>query len=336
MGISFVDKSNTTNDNTLKTSPSKTPSLNTIHILAHYMLRIMQDLKQPVHLKEITMQRFATSALALLVTMMLHATAFAGVVPQWNYTVDGIFVEWTNSRNDTNVYQDPTNGITGSGIKTLTYDFAGGVPVTPAASVTGYSKLSWGDYYYTNRYRRDNGATKSSISIAATSGILNTGGAAAKGLVLTHDNRPIDGSNIDLTSGIVRAILKLTPAGGSALPIFSTALDFAFYETPNSSNTPNDVFVLLNPGVTQETFHFYGIDYVLDFTKSFSPIPAAYRASLNLPADAVGWVTKENFTTVHDTLVSIRALPTPEPTSILLMGAGLVCIALVKRNRRSA
>lgn len=284
------------------------------------------------------MKRLALIALALLFTLLVQTVASAAVVPTWTYTVDGAFVEWTNSRNDTNVVGDPTNGITGIGSKSLTYVFDGGVPLPAPVTVQGYSTLKWGDYNYNanqNRYTLQSGSTTSTISVSPTvDGTLTTGGSAVNGLLLSHTNNAINSSRITLSSGIVRAILQLAPSGQPALPVFSTELDFKFYETSNTGSTQQDVFVLLNPEVTQETFHFYGVDYVMDFTKSFSPIPLAYRSLLGLPADAVGWLTREGQTTTHQTLLSIRALPTPEPASAVLMLVGLGALTLMARRTR--
>jgi len=283
------------------------------------------------------MKRLALIALTLLFPLLLQTAASAAVVPSWTYTVDGAFVKWTNSRNDTNVPGDPTNGITGSGSKNLTYLIDGGVWQPAPVTTPGFSTLKWGDYTYSNRsgYVFHNGDTTSSISIAPTvGGTLFTGGAAVNGLVLSHNNKAIAGDSITLQSGTARAILQLAPSGQPSLPVFSTTLDFQFYETPNSGSTQQDVFVLMNPGVTQETFRFMGIDYVMDFTKSFSAIPPAYRTLLGLPADAVGWLTSEGVTTTHQTLLSIRALPTPEPASAVLMLMGLGGLGLMMRRAR--
>lgn len=286
------------------------------------------------------MKRLALIALTLLIPLLLQTAASAAVVPSWTYTVDGAFVEWTNSRDDTNVSGDPTNGITGVGSKSLTYQVdAGGILPAPV-TVPGFSTLRWGDYNYSSflsAYTFQTGSTTSSISIAPTvGGTLMTGGAAVEGLVLSHDNKAINGSRVTLQSGTARAILQLMPQipGAPTLPVFSTTLDFKFYETSNTGDTQQDVFVLMNPEVTQETFHFYGIDYVMDFTKSFSPIPEAYRTLLGLPADAVGWLTREGVTTTHQTLLSIRALPTPEPASAVLMLMGLGGLGLMMRRAR--
>lgn len=285
------------------------------------------------------MKRLALIALTLLFPLLLQTAASAAVVPSWTYTVDGAFVEWTNSRNDTNVPGDPNNGITGIGSKSLTYLFDGGVMLPAPVTTPGFSTLRWGDYTYSNRsgYVFHNGATTSSISIAPTvGGTLITGGAAVNGLVLSHSNKAIAGDSITLQSGTARAILQLIPQlpGATSLPVFSTTLDFKFFETPNTGSTQQDVFVLMNPEVTQETFHFYGIDYVMDFTKSFSPIPLAYRTLLGPPADAVGWLTSEGVTTTHQTLLSITALPTPEPASAVLMLMGLGGLGMMMRRAR--
>lgn len=276
----------------------------------------------------------------LIMSALLMSNAWASPIPSWDYTVDGAFISWSTTVGTSGSYGSPAQGITTSpaDYKYLAYAIDAGVPVPPGTYAEGYSKLAWGDYIWSGPgpvYSQVPGANKSAIGITANSGTLITDGPASLGMQLFHDNNVILGGSIQLASGVVRAILQLAPSGFPPLPVFSTTLDFKFFETPNGTPTENDVFVLLNPEVTQETFHFYGVDYVFNFGGSFGLIPQAYIDLLGLEPGAVGWITAENALTTHDTFLTITALPTPEPTSIMLMGLGLLGLFGLRRHARS-
>lgn len=282
----------------------------------------------------------STICSTIIISALMMSSAWASPIASWDYTVDGAFINWSTTVGTSGDYSSPVQGITTNvaDYKYLAYDLDAGVPVPPGTYAEGYSKLSWGDYIWSGPgpvYSQVPGASLSSIGITASSGTLITDGPASLGMQLYHDNNVILGGSIQLESGMVRAILELTPSGFPPLPVFSTTLDFLFFETPNGTPTESDVFVLLNPEVTEETFHYYGVDYVFSFGGSFGLIPDAYLALLGLPAGSVGWITTENALTTHDTFVSITALPTPEPTSIILMGLGLLGLFGLRRHARA-
>lgn len=290
------------------------------------------------------MKRLLSSLLGTVVlTALMVVNALAAPIPSWDYTVDGIFVSWKTTVGTSGTFDTPAQGITGFEPEELFYNLDGGVPVPPGTSAKGYRHIAWGDYVWSGPgpvYSQIPGANISSIGINArsstTTGPLITDGPASLGMELYHYNQPILSGSIQLKSGVVRSVLTLAPSGNPPLPVFSTKLDFLFFETPNGNvNTESDVFVLLNPEVTEETFHYYGVDYVFSFGGSFGLIPETYRALLNLPVGSVGWITSENAYNAFDTLISIRALPTPEPTSIILMGLGLLGLFGLRRRSQA-
>lgn len=286
------------------------------------------------------MKRLLSSLLGTVVlTALMVVNALAAPIPAWDYTVDGIFVSWKTTVGTSGTFDTPAQGITGFEPEELFYNLDGGVPVPPGTSAKGYRHIAWGDYVWSGPgpvYSQIPGANLSSIGINARSGTMITDGPTSLGMELYHYNQPILSGSIQLKSGVVRSVLALTPSGNPPLPVFSTKLDFLFFETPNGNvNTESDVFVLLNPEVTEETFHYYGVDYVFSFGGSFGLIPETYRALLNLPVGSVGWITSENAYNAFDTLISIRALPTPEPTSIILMGLGLLGLFGLRRRSQA-
>lgn len=286
------------------------------------------------------MKRLLSTLLgSIVMTALLAASAWAAPIPAWDYTVDGVFISWKTTANGSGTVDAPAQGIHGADEQNLVYNFDGGLPVPPGTSAKGYRQLSWGDYIWSGPgpvYSQEPDAVLSSIGLNPRSGTMITDGPASLGMELYHNNKDILGGSIMLKSGVVRSILTLAPSGMPPLPIFSTKLDFLFFETPNGDEaTESDVFVLLNPEVTEETFHFYGIDYVFSFGGSFGLIPETYRALLNLPIGSVGWITAEGADNTFDTLVSIRALPTPEPSSIILMGLGLLGLFGLRRRSQA-
>jgi len=293
------------------------------------------------------MKRLLSTLLGTVVlTALMVTSALAGPIMDWNYTVDGAFTSWTTKLfNQTGNADTPAFGITteAANYKELHYSIDGGTYVGPTTA-KGYSAISWGDYVWKDPgvIVQDPTVPRSTIGIISKSGTLNmvtdinTGVSSANGdgMTLFHDNHVVYG--IQLKSGVARAVLELAPSGYPALPVFSTTLDFNFYETPNNNpDAPGDVFVLMNPEVTQETFALGGYYYTFNFGGSFGLIPEVYRTLLGLPADAVGWVTAEDQYNEYLTSISITAVPTPEPTSIILMGLGLLGIFGLRRRAQA-
>lgn len=224
--------------------------------------------------------------------------------------------------------QTGKDNVTHTGLTTGGYN--------PVNGVDAYAELWWGSTTWATQSEDRSGITLG----VPVHGVVNTNGASAAAMSMSHTNKPVFGNW--LLGGTVTAALELSARDpyNSTSKVLSTALEFDFYETPNTPGYVSDVFILTNPGATTEGFEYDGEWYTLDFTGSFDLIPDSYVELLGLDSSQkhYGWVTEENAMTTVGTSFTISHIqqptPTPEPATVVLLLLGLGTLATVSHMKR--
>ncbi len=207
------------------------------------------------------------------------------------------------------------------------------------------------------------GSNRSGLAISnpSTTGTVQTNGAAKATNTTTHYNNPIAPDATGVAPGTLsRAIITssltltaLTPAGTGETTSIAFPYQINFLETTNggtcvvASPTPcNDIFVF--SGATNNRFSFDNNNYYVSFfagDDKLQTLSDAACAAAGAAAKCIGFTTEEvranaftfNFVITSDPIVPGQD-PTnhvPEPTSVALMGLGLIAAAGVRRRQKA-
>ena len=260
-----------------------------------------------------------TLTLLAISLMIFASTAQAALVESWDYSITGTFIN--NTFIGTTYSANPT-------------------------------QLSWGQP--TN--------AQSKLLYIAPNPVIGTADTYlgegspvpffAPSVTLQHQNFPITSGTGSLISTTINIAVTLTPDGGG-IP-YNDSFDFPilFYETPNASDNPEDIFALNFTGFPNLDFDYEGFTYFVNIFPTnegtFNLIPqenidvtagmaAGNPAYTALTYGTLGFTTSENAATnaPFAFLISTRPIvnPVPEPSTLLLMGVGLLGIGFLGQRK---
>ncbi|MDY0131685.1 MAG: THxN family PEP-CTERM protein [Desulforegulaceae bacterium] len=203
------------------------------------------------------------------------------------------------------------------------------------------TKLKWGTKgWITGTYSSHSSISVNPGSINSTIGL----GEEKSGIVLTHENNPISTRIFHTTNYLETATLSskltITPEGLTGQS-WDKYFDIQFFETPNNSNHPSDIFMVSGFDSLIQTFEIEGYTYEAIFgVEDFDPLTQYQKSLLGLDTslDYFGFVTPENQSTSKDSWFSIDLIsgpgnPVPEPSTLVLFGLGLLGFAGIIRKK---
>lgn len=279
------------------------------------------------------------AGIALASSAFFTLSASAAIIPAWDWTSDGGFV---NGAAPTSGAATCSNGALQANCSLA---FNNGAPaVTPSGLAGTSSIMSWGT--------GSNGGQKSAlqavfggssegpynaqafgsgaINIPAFSQIVTNAGWTTTGAAIHYNNVITKAGGNMITSTLATTFQLLTPG---PLPVSGTTLNIGFNETPNQSNCAfanphatncDDIFTL-GGSLTPVTFTIGGQIYKLSFRFADGPGAIVDGNTIYTAEDSPGTAV---------IFVQGRIDTIPLPGILALMGLGLVMIGLQVPSRR--